>query len=84
MLISAGFGHEHFWTSGTDQAEEGKYVELLYSLQNIFQLYSIMTISLFKRLFEKATNHYFRVFRWISHGHLAYWNYFQILLDVNW
>jgi len=20
-----GFGHEHFWTSGTDQAEEGKF-----------------------------------------------------------
>ena len=25
IFISAGFGHEHFWTSGTDQAEEGKY-----------------------------------------------------------
>ena len=22
----SGMGHEHFWTSGTDQAEEGKYV----------------------------------------------------------
>lgn len=22
---SLGFGHEHFWTSGTDQAEEGKF-----------------------------------------------------------
>ena len=27
LLISdqLGMGHEHFWTSGTDQAEEGKF-----------------------------------------------------------
>jgi len=24
-IQSLGFGHEHFWTSGTDQAEEGKF-----------------------------------------------------------
>lgn len=24
-IQSIGFGHEHFWTSGTDQAEEGKF-----------------------------------------------------------
>ena len=23
-ILMEGFGHEHFWTSGTDQAEEGK------------------------------------------------------------
>ena len=25
MNIFPGMGHEHFWTSGTDQAEEGKF-----------------------------------------------------------
>ena len=24
LKLFAGLGHEHFWTSGTDQAEEGK------------------------------------------------------------
>ena len=24
-FISLGMGHEHFWTSGTDQGEEGKF-----------------------------------------------------------
>ena len=25
MINFPGMGHEHFWTSGTDQAEEGKF-----------------------------------------------------------
>ena len=25
MFHSTGMGHEHFWTSGTDQGEEGKF-----------------------------------------------------------
>merc|ERR1719481_952159 len=27
-IQSLGFGHEHFWTSGTDQAEEGKFLDV--------------------------------------------------------
>ena len=29
-IESIGLGHEHFWTSGTDQGEEGKFVWVLY------------------------------------------------------
>jgi hypothetical protein len=25
LVICTGFGHEHFWTSGTDQGEEGHF-----------------------------------------------------------
>jgi hypothetical protein len=25
FFARAGMGHEHFWTSGTDQGEEGKF-----------------------------------------------------------
>ena len=36
-----GMGHEHFWTSGTDQAEEGKSVTSLYYLLLLFGLGSV-------------------------------------------
>ena len=36
-MFCPGMGHEHFWTSGTDQAEEGKLVTNLIIIK-IFEL----------------------------------------------
>ena len=42
--IFTGMGHEHFWTSGTDQAEEGKWVffHSVCSLYSYFWSYFII------------------------------------------